>query len=1309
MESILTSIQYFARQGFYHHIIETCEGEMRRGQDTTLAFWRAFGIFKEGSVTEAIRELDNLMQRRDIQYPACCAIIYYHKQCKLVDQEAVMRFKNQKSTFKSSAGDASLLMAGQFMSLIGKNNKSRQHVTEVLDRNSGNLQALNVYGWNELLTEQDGDIQSASRAFDQVIEESGELVYTRYIDALLGKVKCYETAKKFKEIVEILNDMLVKNPKFVPVLLEKAKVQMMIGDWDEIVETVQRILVASNRNIEALRIWTFHALAREASFDVAVEKLKELHAALVQKEPKNPHLYIEFIKPIARIAGRKQAILEQTLSIAQEARRLKPDSSEVLLELGEQLRLLGDYNAAIQTFTEASQKDEANIQAINKIIHCKILQGHYTDAAQQMEFLFEIEEANGRSAEVTFIASLLAWKKDQDKKEAIRLLDEALSLHVAASKQLSPGFEFYTKLNPDFLVEIAKEYLQYLGLKPLPKTGKPPHYLVRGAKLLETITKQIPGIIEGHLMLAKAKYISNDNQAAQRYIQIALQLDPDCIDALIINALINLQSSQYLAASASLEQALARNFMIRENPMFMLVKGTVEMKQGKYADALKTFEAGINLPGVRSPAPPNKKSQLFLTLSEEDRAIIYANLAICYAENKKLPEASRIMAEAIGEFAGTSAEVIVVIANSEISLKKGDLKQALNILNGILPENPQYKEAKVAQADIYLNNMQNRRLYAKCYYDIVTQEESVENYLLLGEALMRIQEPEEAIKVYEKALRQKPDDLFLTKEIGRALVLTHDYQRAIQYYESASRADPRKSELLTDLARLYLRLKDYHSANLVLEQALKAPVNDINSMRQAAQNYLLQARVFLKSTTNEDPLNLQPLPSAANALENAKTLQTDLLASARDMAPDQVNIERSTCADILFQLGQYYELREKKLDQALNCYLESLNHNEMNEKAIISIAYLYESQGDAQKCMQFCQRMLRINPGNEEASELMAELLLQQNSIDEALVCYQRLLENKTDQYKILSKLLNMLRRAGRIDAFQDFLKNAEKIKGRNADAGLAYCKGLFYKYSGKMKEALEELNKARNDAVFGQPSLELMIKLYLNPNDEAMWSPGRIASESVNAAESLVKELIIKSYSLKAATLEAFVSIAKGQRDTIEKAFQSLSEILQANNFYVPAIIIYSLGKCAANRQEDAKHQLRSLAKIPYHAEFAEDFEKGWLMLAEIYIDSNNLDLSQDLLQRCLRYNQSCSRAMELLGLIKEREGNYKESSNFYESAWRLSKSSSIGFRLAFNYLKARRFVDAIDVSKEVLKLFPDYPRIKQEILDKARESLRP
>jgi tetratricopeptide repeat protein 21B len=1306
METTLASVLYYAREGYWHHIFDICEEELRRGPDPLLAFWRAFAVFKEGSTTEAIRGLETNLNRREVQFACVVALIHYHKHCKLVDQEALMSLKMQLKSLLTNASDQALITASQFLLLINKPEKARRFINDILNRNENSLQALNVFGWIECST--NGGQSQALPVFQKIEEKSGDQVYTKHLDSLMGLAKVFELTKSFKNILEILNDILVKNPRFLPAMIEKAKVMMMIGDWDEIVEMVHRILSVSPRNIEALRIWIFYLLSREANHTMACQKLQELSTALNQKEPKNPDLYMNIIKPIARICGRRENVLRATLNLAQQARRVRPDDSFILTELGEQFRLLGDLNAAVQAFSEATQKDETNLAPLHKIAHCRILQGQLDDASQQLEFLTEIEESTGRTPEVSLLASMIAWRRDHDRKQALKILDEALTLHVQISKQLSPGYDFYTKLNPDFLLEMAKEYLQFVGLNPLPKTAKAPHYLIRGMKLLETLTKQIPGITEAQLLLAKSKYIANDTSSAQKCISICLQMDPDCIDALILSALIYVSSGEYTAASNTLEQALARNFKIRENPMFMLVKGKCEMKMEKYAEALKTFEATLGLPGVRIPNDKAAKSG-FLALSEEDRAAVYTNLALAYAHNDKISEATRTMQEAIGEFHGTSSEVQISITNSEISLKKGDIKQALKILDGIAPDNPHFKEAKIAQGEIYLMHMQNRRLFAKCYYDIVGQDDSVENYLLLGESLMRIQEPEEAIKVYEKALKHKPDDLFLTKEIGRALVLTHDYSRAIRYYESAVRSDPRKSELLTDLAKLYLKLKDYEAASRVIDEALKGQIVDVPSLRQAAENFMLQAKVMLASRHDEDPLNLQPLPEAMNAYLNARTLQKQLLTKSREMQPEQFIKEKLKCADIHFLLGDYYEQREKNFDQAQAFYIESLNYNEMSAKSIISLAKLNLKKGDSQQCMHYCSMMLRIDPANEEASTMMSELLLQNNQVDQAIACYQQLLENKPDNYGILAKLIHLLYRAGKLSDTDKFLKSAEKHVGRHADAGLAFCKGLFLKLSGKMMEAQEEFNKARNDSEYGELASEIMIDIYLNPDHEPFWTDSRNIGRNVTYAETLLDELKSKNYSIKAAVLECMVILAKGQANGINLALEKLNMITNNNKNYVPAIVASAIGKLVLQKQQEAKNILKNLSFIPYQAEFAEEFERGWLILADIYIENASNDLAKEMLTLCLKFNKSCSKAVELLGLLKEKEADFKGASEYYENAWKLSKSASIGFRLAFNYLKSKLNVRAIDVCKEVLELYPEYPRIREEILDRAREGIRP
>ena len=52
--------------------------------------------------------------------------------------------------------------------------------------------------------------------------------------------------------------------------------------------------------------------------------------------------------------------------------------------------------------------------------------------------------------------------------------------------------------------------------------------------------------------------------------------------------------------------------------------------------------------------------------------------------------------------------------------------------------------------------------------------------------------------------------------------------------------------------------------------------------------------------------------------------------------------------------------------------------------------------------------------------------------------------------------------------------------------------------------------------------------------------------------------------------------------------------------------------------------------------------------------------------------------------------------------------KNAGVGYRLAFNYMKANRFVDAIDVGKDILKVYPDYPKIQKDVIEYSRGKLK-
>ena len=109
------------------------------------------------------------------------------------------------------------------------------------------------------------------------------------------------------------------------------------------------------------------------------------------------------------------------------------------------------------------------------------------------------------------------------------------------------------------------------------------------------------------------------------------------------------------------------------------------------------------------------------------------------------------------------------------------------------------------------------------------------------------------------------------------------------------------------------------------------------------------------------------------------------------------------------------------------------------------------------------------------------------------------------------------------------------------------------------------------------------------------------------------------------------------------------------------------------------------------------------------LFKKGGKFDLATELLKKVIQNNKSSGKAYEYMGFIMEKESAYKDAADHYQRAWKLEHeaNASIGFKLAFNYLKSKRYVDSIDICHKVLQNYPGYPKIKKEILDKARSSL--
>lgn len=103
-----------------------------------------------GSYPEAIRTLDAVASHRDVEFPAICALLHYHKNSRTTDSEAVSNLSGAQSTAQSRATPAARILASSFYLHTGQFGRAKMQVDKVLEDNPQDVQALTMAGWIDL-------------------------------------------------------------------------------------------------------------------------------------------------------------------------------------------------------------------------------------------------------------------------------------------------------------------------------------------------------------------------------------------------------------------------------------------------------------------------------------------------------------------------------------------------------------------------------------------------------------------------------------------------------------------------------------------------------------------------------------------------------------------------------------------------------------------------------------------------------------------------------------------------------------------------------------------------------------------------------------------------------------------------------------------------------------------------------------------------------------------------------------------------------------------------------------------------------
>ncbi|XP_028660000.1 tetratricopeptide repeat protein 21B [Erpetoichthys calabaricus] len=1309
----LASIVYYYQEKFYRHAINIANEQLKKNvNDPVMMFFKAYGALMEGRTQEAIRELNELKDHPDVSLCSIMALIYAHKQSESLDREAVSDLETLLKTSRKTAGEQVLYHAGLFLWLLGRSDKAKEYIDKMLKISSASKEGLILKGWTELSSEKELSRHKSIKYFEDGLQDS------KNVFGLMGKVKYFTIKQNYSGALEIVNQIIVSHPNFLPALLMKMKLFLAQQNWEQTLETARRILQKDSTNLEALQVMAVYSLAKEGDLAKTTSHVGEIISVLETVEPCNPSLHSTILSPISKMCGNNQMLLQQISNAVERALMKAPTVADIANELGFLLLFQSRLQEASYWYSNAMKLDGNNLAALTGVIQCQLLQGQLGEAEQQLEFLREVQQSIGRSPEVAYLEAVLSARKDKGEQVVNALLNEAIQLHFSGMEGLPLGMEYFEKLNPSFLLNVVKEYLALCPQQPM-SPGQPlPIMVKQSSMILEPIVKITPGLIEAVYLMAKVKFISGDSEACLSCLQRCLDLNPTFSDAHLLMAQVYLIMGNFRKCSQSLETGVSHNFEVRELPLYHLIKARTLKMMGDLPEAIKTLKMVMSLPSMRKGASAKAASA---SISTSDRVSVYLELAEVLRLNGELHEATKILQDAIVQFSGTSEEIRITVANVDLAISRGDTDTALGMLRNISATQPYYTQAKEKMAEIYLYQNKDKRLYVACYRELCEQLPGPHTSLLLGDAYMKIQEPEKAIEVYEQALKRNAKDATLASKTGQALIKAHQYNKAINYYEAAIKISGQEF-LYYDLAELFLKLKQYDKAQKLVKQVLEHKfVTDLPTMMSDVKYLTLLARIHSKSGKS---------PEAMDALNKAYDVQSRVLKRLVLEQPEIIPTQKLLASSLLSLMAEQC-VSQKDFDSAIKHYKEALSFLEKDSKLLISLARLYLDLGDLDSCQRQCMLLLENEEKNEEAAMMIADLMFRRHEYENAISQCRHLMERSPDNFLVLERLIDLLRRTGKLDEAPALLQKAENQSARSTfEPGYNYCKGLYLWHLGQPNEALRLFNKARKDSDWGQKAVHTMIQICLNPDNETIGgevfenlnedsgsnngTAEKKESEqlAVKTAQNLLKEFHprTKQSEEQQILLQNNCLLATKDKMNIEKALSVFAEMASSEKEHVPALLAMAQAYMILKQTPRARNQLKRINKVNWNAAEAEELEKSWLLLADIYIKAGKYDIATDLLKRCLLYNKSCCKAYEYLGFIMETEQSYKDAASNYEMAWKYSNRANpvIGYKLAFNYLKDKKYVEAIDVCRKVLNDHPGYPKIRKEILEKAQLSVK-
>ncbi len=321
-------------------------------------------------------------------------------------------------------------------------------------------------------------------------------------------------------------------------------------------------------------------------------------------------------------------------------------------------------------------------------------------------------------------------------------------------------------------------------------------------------------------------------------------------------------------------------------------------------------------------------------------------------------------------------------------------------------------------------------------------------------------EPDRAKAYYHLALAAVYEDDAVTD--GRS----DEVNKAIEEYKLALDADPNSAELADDLADLYFRVGRVHDAEVTARMLLKNSPNDIDAHKLLGRIYLRQLGegengaagtaapnkvLDLAIAEFQKIVDLQP-----KSVEDHMVLgQLYTVKHQSDKAESEFKIAQAIepqSEEVVLNLARLYA-ESGDLGHAVKS-IESVPVDARTPKMEFTLGAMYDQMKQPKDAIAAYQRAEELEPGDLQTVDALAQALLSDSQLDEALKQYKLLAEDNPDDAEPLIHIAEIERRQGKFEDALAVIRKARKMDPNSLEAG--FNEGLLLDILGRLDEAIQ-------------------------------------------------------------------------------------------------------------------------------------------------------------------------------------------------------------------------------------------------------------